>query len=59
MNVAPTLGSSRTALPPEGPPRLRPGKAGSVAGTCTTGERVPFGLLLCSPCSLKHHHEYP
>lgn len=31
MNVAPTLVASRTALPPEGALRLRPGKAGSVA----------------------------
>jgi FdhD protein len=31
MNMAPTLVASRTALPPEGALRLRPGKAGSAA----------------------------
>ena len=31
MNMAPTLVASRTALPPEGALRLRPGGAGSVA----------------------------
>ena len=29
--MAPTLVASRTALPPEGALRLRPGKAGSAA----------------------------
>jgi len=29
--MAPTLVASRTALPPEGAARLRPGKAGSAA----------------------------
>jgi general secretion pathway protein H len=37
--VAPTLVASRTALPPEGALRLRPGKAGSAApaGGCGSG----------------------
>ncbi len=34
--MAPTLVASRTALPPEGALRLRPGKAGSAALACVS-----------------------
>ena len=36
--MAPTLVASRTALPPEGALRLRPGEAGSAAPACAGGE---------------------
>ena len=43
--MAPTLVASRTALPPEGALRLRPGEAGSAALACiNTGLRS----LLCA-----------
>jgi N-acetylmuramate 1-kinase len=38
VNVAPTLVASRTALPPEGALRLRPGKAGSATLTGEIGD---------------------
>ena len=46
--VAPTLVASRTALPPEGALRLRPGKAGSAA---PAGERGS-GAVWCSASTL-------
>ena len=42
---APTLVASRTALPPEGALRLRPGEAGSAA---LAGERPPISMLVKS-----------
>ena len=39
MNTAPTLVAARTALPPKGALRLRPGKAGSAAPA--GGEETP------------------
>jgi FdhD protein len=41
MNMAPTLVASRTALPPEGALRLRPGKAGSAALAGEDGAPTP------------------
>jgi FdhD protein len=41
MNMAPTFVASRTALPPEGPLRLRPGKAGSAAFAGQEGATLP------------------
>jgi uncharacterized protein len=41
-NMAPTLVAARTALPPEGALRLRPGEAGSAAPAGENGEGRPF-----------------
>jgi FdhD protein len=43
INMAPTLVASRTALPPEGALRLRPGKAGSAA---PAGKDTPSASLV-------------
>ena len=51
--MAPTLVASRTALPPEGALRLRPGKAGSAA---LAGERPRwFMSRRCSPTLVASH----
>jgi len=59
-DIAPTLVASRTALPPEGALRLRPGKAGSAAPTgeegtstlATSRTRCPRGGLSAAAPSL-------
>ena len=50
MNMAPTLVASRTALPPEGALRLRPGEAGSAALAGEEGApTLPTGVSSLPP----------
>ena len=50
--MTPTLVASRTALPPEGALRLRPGKAGSAAPAWGCGEVSPAPMLASSLLSM-------